>query len=920
MNTVFRGFACVALVAALVHPTALLAKDVDGPDDCQRSTLDMGDAPENMDAYPGILGHFPTCLAPSAPGTQELQCAPISTPPGPTGFVRNFNPTAGGFWLGCPPTGVPPMGIDSETDGKVSPGGPTSICNPSLAVDCFEAAFSLSFGQDECYGSDDAGLSAPPVFNPCATTSVTFQTYNCQTTREVYLNILVDWNQDGDWNDNFLCPGGTACAYEWAVKNALIVLPPGCATLTSPSFLVGPNVGDGWMRITISTAPAPDDFPWNGSAAIAGESLRDGETEDYPVSVVEPDPCQSDYEDFGDAPEEIDAYPGVIGHFPTCIFPSGPGTQELQCTTPPLSTPPGLTGYVRHVRPAADPIAIWLGCGTGAPPTLGIDSEIDGKLNLNPAPGTPSVCNSAVLTDCVEPAFGMTFGQDECYGDLDAGVSGAVSFTTCTSSTLTYSAFNCSPTTVQAFVNVLVDWNRDGDWNDDFICPQGCAYEWVVKNATVVLTPGCQVLTTPSFLAGPFPGDGWMRITLTLSPVPDDFPWAGSAGLAQGFFRSGETEDYPVTIAEPNPCEIGYRDFGDAPEEITAYPSGVAGHFPTCQFPGAPGTQELDCNPPFSTPPGPTGYVEHRSLPTDAYHFWFGCGLPTSPLTGIDGEADGKVNLNPPGPGTPSVCNANVLVDCVEPAFGAMSFGQDECYGDADSGVPGPVTFGACSTATVRFQAYNCSNADQQVYLNVLVDWNQDGDWNDNAFCLHLKTCAPEWAVKNVVVTLPPGCSTHLTPTIQVGPKVGHGWMRMTMSLDPAPDDFPWNGSVGTPTGVFHGGETEDYPVEIEPSLVGVVPGEDFGGLWLSVVSPVPGAEGTTIRFGLPRESEVSVSVYDVTGRLLRRLDRGRYPAGVRTLRWDFRDGRGRAVETGIFIIKLEANGTVIAKQAIRLR
>jgi len=168
----------VSALAALglMLPTLVPAHDVDGPDDCARATRDLGDAPEDTDAYPGVPGHFPTCLGASAPGTQSLDCAPISTAPGPTGFVMNLNPNAEGYWLGCGPATTGPMGIDSESDGKMnSSGAPASFCDQALLVDCLEAAFGMSFGQDECYGDDDAGIASPITFACCASATVTFK-------------------------------------------------------------------------------------------------------------------------------------------------------------------------------------------------------------------------------------------------------------------------------------------------------------------------------------------------------------------------------------------------------------------------------------------------------------------------------------------------------------------------------------------------------------------------------------------------------------------------------------------------------------------------------------------------------------------------------------------------------------------------
>src|SRR5262245_10693969 len=217
-TTFTRGWACA--LGVLLLAGTVFATDVDGPNDCTRSTRDFGDAPEGFDAYPGIVGRFPTCMAPSAAGTQTGACPPISTPPGLTGFVVHVNPDPdAGYWLGCGPAGGPPLGIDSEVDGKVSPGAPFSNCSPNLMVDCVEPTPIGPFGQDECVGGDDAGLLSAAEFATCTPSTVTFEIQNCSGPREVRLNILIDMNQDGDWNDNFECPSG--CVYEWAVQNAL---------------------------------------------------------------------------------------------------------------------------------------------------------------------------------------------------------------------------------------------------------------------------------------------------------------------------------------------------------------------------------------------------------------------------------------------------------------------------------------------------------------------------------------------------------------------------------------------------------------------------------------------------------------------------------------------------------------------------
>jgi hypothetical protein len=258
-------------------------------------------------------------------------------------------------------------------------------------------------------------------------------------------------------------------------------------------------------------------------------------------------------------------------------------------------------------------------------------------------------------------------------------------------------------------------------------------------------------------------------------------------------------------------------------------------------------------------------------------------------------------------------------VDCTE-FIGPLPFGQDECYGDSDAGLPSFVSFGRCSTQAVRMNAYNCSDHNVTVYMNLLVDWNQDGDWNDNPLCFQNKICAPEWAVKNIVVTMVPGCNAIVSPTIQVGPREGDAWMRITLSSDPVPDDFPWNGSAGIPGGALKGGETEDYPVRINPSLVSVEDGRLPGGLWLAPVVPNPAMNGVLLRYSLPRDEQVSLAAYDLAGRKLAQLASGRMTAGEHSVNWNFRDEKGAPISAGYYVVKLRAGDRVLMQRGIRVR
>jgi hypothetical protein len=283
----------LALPLLLVAIPSARAADVDGPD-CNRPITDFGDAPEGFlfisPPFGPIMGHFPTCLTPGAPGDQQFFCAPRSTPPGATGYMRNIQDGTSNYWLGCFQDVNGLSGIDSDADGKVStPPGP-SACS-GIATDGTLVTPFQSYGQDESESDGDAGVHDPHLYS-CVPFWLFYSTANCGPTRTAYLNVLVDFNMDGDWNDNFSCDAVfplTGCVHEWAVKNVPVTLGPGCEEHQTPGINAGPFEGYSWMRISLTDDPVDDDFPWAGSANRPDGSYHGGETEDYFVWVLYPD-------------------------------------------------------------------------------------------------------------------------------------------------------------------------------------------------------------------------------------------------------------------------------------------------------------------------------------------------------------------------------------------------------------------------------------------------------------------------------------------------------------------------------------------------------------------------------------------------------------------------------------------------------
>ncbi len=70
---------------------------------------------------------------------------------------------------------------------------------------------------------------------------------------------------------------------------------------------------------------------------------------------------------------------------------------------------------------------------------------------------------------------------------------------------------------------------------------------------------------------------------------------------------------------------------------------------------------------------------------------------------------------------------------------------------------------------------------------------------------------------------------------------------------------------------------------------------------------PNPFNPTTTIRYGLPENSDVTLIVYDITGREIIQLVDSRVPAGDRRVIWNGRDRQGNPVASGLYIYRLVA-------------
>ena len=77
--------------------------------------------------------------------------------------------------------------------------------------------------------------------------------------------------------------------------------------------------------------------------------------------------------------------------------------------------------------------------------------------------------------------------------------------------------------------------------------------------------------------------------------------------------------------------------------------------------------------------------------------------------------------------------------------------------------------------------------------------------------------------------------------------------------------------------------------------------------LYPSRPNPAPGGV-TQFRFALPTTQPATLRVYDVAGRLVRRLHEGPAAAGFHDVRWDGTDRAGRTVPSGTYFARLRTS------------
>lgn len=88
----------------------------------------------------------------------------------------------------------------------------------------------------------------------------------------------------------------------------------------------------------------------------------------------------------------------------------------------------------------------------------------------------------------------------------------------------------------------------------------------------------------------------------------------------------------------------------------------------------------------------------------------------------------------------------------------------------------------------------------------------------------------------------------------------------------------------------------------------------------LRTASPNPFINNTTILYSIAKPGNVSINIYDISGRLIKALVQEKKDAGVYSVRWNGCDATNRKVVTGVYFIRLTSGYFTSVKKVILVR
>ena len=512
------------------------------------------------------------------------------------------------------------------------------------------------------------------------------------------------------------------------------------------------------------------------------------------------------------------------------------------------------------------------------------------------------------------------------------------------------------------WVDAWIDFNQNGSWLD----PGEKIYA-----GTVI--PGVNVIPF-NIPASAFTGLTFARVRYNLG---------GLVLTPTGPAPDGEVEDYQVRIEEPQ-VELDFGDAPDQPYPTLLASNGAWHIINVNYFLGATIDAESDGQPHpnamgddlanqpdedgvmFMTPfiPGQNAHVDVIASAAGWLDVWFdfdqnGSWLDpgeqvfsgpvvggvnqvmfTMPVAAIPGQTFARFRYNTAGALQPDGLAQDGEVEDYEVP---VEEPQEEFdFGDAPDG-PYPTLLGSNGAHHTIIAG---------VYMGALIDSEPDGQPDPSAMGDDNANLPDEDGV--VFTTLLVPVSTAMADVTVTVPGFLDAWIdfdangvwdpheqifmstAVATGLNSLPFAVPATASQGfntyarfrfstggglQPDGHAPDGEVEDYEVDIEDDPVTGAKDQDMPTRFaLHEAVPNPFNPQTTMSFSLPSQSHVRLTIYDVSGRLVKTLLNENRGPGIHRVVWDGRDDRQQHVASGVYLYRIEAGSFVETKRVVMLK
>jgi hypothetical protein len=196
----------------------------------------------------------------------------------------------------------------------------------------------------------------------------------------------------------------------------------------------------------------------------------------------------------------------------------------------------------------------------------------------------------------------------------------------------------------------------------------------------------------------------------------------------------------------------------------------------------------------------------------------------------------------------------------------------------------------------------------------VRVQWTTQAEWENQGFRLYraLNTGVDSLSYRPIHPDLIPGAGTtsvpHTYAFVDTGIIHEASYAYTLTAITTEGREIPYHTLFVTPPSSVLVSEPSASPSSLPTTYT------------LRQNWPNPFNTSTTIGYALPERVEVTLVVYDILGREIRRWAYGDREAGYYSEQWDGIDGEGNVVSSGIYLYRLRAGAFMETKRMILMK